>query len=134
MTHLGDLISALLDDELTPAERAAADAHLADCAACHAELNRTASMRALVRGLPMLDPPFGLVERAVRTHRRRRPAAALAAAAAIVAVAGMAMTPRNDDVAPSVGRLVEAHATATPGGDPVSNLGPPSVLPVGFRP
>jgi hypothetical protein len=37
-------------------------------------------------------------------------------------------------VAPPVGRLVEAHATATPGGDPVSNLGPPSVLPVSFRP
>lgn len=132
--HLGDLISALLDDELTAAERASADAHLVDCAVCRAELTRTASMRALVRDLPMLEPPFGLVERAVRAHRRRRPAAALAAAAAVAAVVGMAVTPRSDDVAPPVGRFVEAHATATPGGDPVSNLGPPSVLPIGFRP
>jgi anti-sigma factor RsiW len=132
--HLGDLVSAFLDGELTPSERAEADAHLAGCPACRAELASTASMRALMRGLPPVEPPVGFMDLALRSHRRRRPAAALAAAAAVAAVVGMALTPRSDEVAPPVGRLVEAHATATPGGDPVSNLGPPSVLPVSFRP
>ena len=134
MNHLGDLVSALLDGELSPVERAEADAHLAGCAVCRAELARTASMRALVRALPPVEPPAGFLEGVVRSHRRRRPAALVAVAAGIAAVVGMAMTPRSDDVAPPVGRFVEAHATATPGGDPVGNLGPSSVLPVSFRP
>jgi anti-sigma factor RsiW len=134
VNHLGDLVSALLDGELLPHERAAADAHLAGCAACRAEMARTASMRSLVRALPPVEPPFGLIERAVRSHHRRRPAAVVAAAAAVAAVVGMAMSPQSDGVAPPVGRFVEAHATATPGDDPVGNLGPPSVLPISFRP
>ena len=132
--HLGDLVSALLDGELTGEERATADAHLSGCPACRAELARTASMRSLVRGLAPIEPPFGFVEDLVRSHRRRQPAVLVAAAAAVVAVVSLGSTPRSDDVTPPVGRFVEAHATATPGGDPVSNLGPPSVLPVSFRP
>ena len=132
--HLGDLISALIDGELTPAEQMAAEAHLTGCPACRADLAVTTSMRALVRALPPVEPSPGFLDAMVQSHRRRRPAAFVAAAAGIAAVVGMAMTPRSDDVTPPVGRLVEAHATATPGGDPVSNLGPPSVLPVSFRP
>ncbi|MEY2476690.1 MAG: putative zinc-finger [Actinomycetota bacterium] len=134
MNHLGDLVSALLDGELTAGERAAAEAHLAGCPDCRTEMARTAAMRSLVRGLPPIEPPFGFVEGLVRADRRRRPAAVFAAAAAVAAAVGLAVTPRSDGVAPPVGRFVEAHATATPGGDPVTNLGPPSVLPVSFRP
>jgi anti-sigma factor RsiW len=134
MSHLGDLVSALLDGELSAAEQAAAEDHLAGCAPCRTELATTAAMRSLVRGLPPVDAPFGFVEGLVRANRRRRPAAVFAAAAAVAAVVGLAVTPRSDGVAPTVGRFVEAHATATPGGEPVTNLGPPSVLPVSFRP
>jgi anti-sigma factor RsiW len=133
-THLGDLVSALLDGELTQAERAAADAHLASCPACRAALQATASARSLLRALSPVEPPFAFYEHMRRAEHRRRPAPWLAAAAAAAAVVTLAVSPRSQHVAPSVGRFVEAHATASPGGDPVSNLGPPSVLPVSFQP
>jgi predicted anti-sigma-YlaC factor YlaD len=132
--HLADLLSALLDGELTDAERTTADAHLAECALCRAELDATATARGLVRALPPVEPPFSFFERLHRAERRRRPAAWVAAVAGTAAVVVHALSPRDHTVAPTVGRFVEAHATASPGGDPVSNLGPPSVLPVSFQP
>ena len=42
VSHLGDVISALLDGELAPAAQAAAEAHLASCMACAAEYQATA--------------------------------------------------------------------------------------------
>jgi anti-sigma factor RsiW len=132
--HLGDLVSAYLDGELTPAERTWADGHLAGCPLCRAALAATASARTLVRGLAPVQPRLGFAEQVLRSERRRRPAALVAVAAAAVAVAAMAVTPPSGEATPPVGRFVEAHATATPGGDPVSNLGPPAALPVSFRP
>lgn len=134
MNHLGDLVSALLDGELTPGERADADAHLAQCPHCRAELDATARARALVRDLPWVEPPFGFYEHVRRSERRRRPGVLIATAAAAIAAVTVAVSPRDHDVAPPVGRFVEAHATASPGGELVSNLGPPSVLPVSFQP
>ncbi|MFP5317435.1 MAG: anti-sigma factor family protein [Acidimicrobiia bacterium] len=147
--HLGDLLSALVDDELGPAQAAAAQAHVARCPSCAAELDDVTTARALVRALPALDPPFGLYERLLRTDEavsptaartgggagwspRRVAAAAFGSAAAAVMLLGLA-PPRDTPVTPPVNSLVEAHATgASFGSDPLSRLAPIGV-PVTFR-
>ena len=48
MTHLGDRIAALADGELSHAERDRALAHVANCAACRAELDLQREVRALL--------------------------------------------------------------------------------------
>jgi len=105
VSHLGPLISALLDGELTPAEQAEADAHLLTCAACRAEVAVTRSMRDLVRQLPRLEwePSFG--------RRDRRPLFAFAAVAA-VALVGVVAWPPARSAAPPVKRLVAARTVA----------------------
>ena len=134
--HLDELISALLDDELSPSEEADAYDHLASCPRCAAELADVRVARNWVRSLPAVDPPFGFFERIVfdaspkpvpaRPPLRRRVAvgALAASAAAALALLGV-MSPRDTPVSPSVARLVEAHATgASLDGDPLSRLAP----------
>ena len=128
--HLGDLVSALLDDEMTPIEADSARAHLAGCDQCRAELRATERARALVHGLPLLDPPFGVIERSVRSARRPRPFAWAASVAAAAAV-GLFAVSGTQEVEPPVADFVEVHATSSVNGDPVSNLAP-VVLPVSF--
>lgn len=145
--HLGDLLSGLIDGELDPAQTATAQAHVARCRSCAVELDDVTTARALVRGLPELDPPFGFYER-IRLDDRRgaaaRPAfvgaswtprrvavAAFGSAAAAVVLLGLA-PPRDTPVRPPVNSLVEAHATgASFGSDPLSRLAPIGV-PVTF--
>jgi anti-sigma factor RsiW len=55
--HLGARLSALIDGELSPAERDRAHAHLAACAACRAEANTLRELKKTMRGLP--DAPSG---------------------------------------------------------------------------
>src|SRR5436305_9184411 len=97
--HLGDVISALLDGELSGAAQAAAEAHLATCTACAAELEATASIRTVVRGLPAVDPPFGLIEGIVRAdrkpQRRRRPPVWVAGTLAAASLLIVAAAPRH---------------------------------------
>ncbi|MCJ7726330.1 MAG: zf-HC2 domain-containing protein [Acidimicrobiia bacterium] len=61
MTHPGDLLSALLDGELSAPERQRIDAHLTGCADCRLELEAIESVRSAVRSLPTLGPPPGLL-------------------------------------------------------------------------
>lgn len=61
--HLGDLLSALLDGELSVTEEVVARRHLETCGLCTNELVEIETARTLVRGLPAVDPPFGLLER-----------------------------------------------------------------------
>lgn len=143
--HLGDLLSALVDDELAPAQVAAAQAHVARCRSCAAELDSVTTARALVRGLSVVEPPFGFYERILRDDRRAaagRPAigwtpwrvmaAAFGSAAAAVVLVGLA-PPQDAPVRPPVSSHVEAHATgASFGSDPLSRLAPIGV-PVTFR-
>jgi anti-sigma factor RsiW len=132
--HLGSLISALLDGELEPGELADARAHLAACASCPGELQATARARELVRGLPQLDPPFGLIERALMRPRQRtrRVPVLIAGAAAAVAAGLFAFAPgQQPAVRPPVATFVDAHVTAASIGDPVSGLAPVA-LPVTF--
>ena len=132
--HLGDLLSALLDGELAPGQAEAARAHLAGCPLCSAELDAVGGARAWVRGLPPVDPPFGLYERMLRSrHRWARAGLAAFTAGAAVSIGLVAVSsPREAPVSPPVANLVDAHAaTASVAGDPLSQL-VPVATPVSF--
>jgi anti-sigma factor RsiW len=145
--HLGDALSALLDGELSMRQQEAARAHLAACADCAQELSEVGQARSWIRGLPLVDPPFGFYERMLRnpapapvavggfgglaTLRRRAGLAALGAAAAAVTVLGVG-SPSQQPVTPAVPRFVEAHAAgASVGADLLSKLAPAGI-PVSF--
>lgn len=133
--HLGDALSALVDGELTSGEEAAARSHVVRCPACRAELAAVEDTRALLRGLPALDLPPVVVERA-RWVGRRRPSRVAAVAATAVAAAAAALfvvvPPEPEAVTPKVGQLVEVHATSGVDGDPLSRL-TPAAVPVSFE-
>ena len=67
--HLGDVLSGLLDGELTPAQEAAARSHLDRCAYCTAELEAVEAVRLRVRSLPPVEAPFGFFERMLLPRR-----------------------------------------------------------------
>ncbi|MDQ4070973.1 MAG: anti-sigma factor, partial [Actinomycetota bacterium] len=64
--HLDDVLSALLDGELTRSEEDAARAHLRACQACGDELLAVQQARTWVRDLPPVDAPSGFYERLLR--------------------------------------------------------------------
>src|SRR5262249_41125643 len=97
--HLGERLSAFLDGELPPADRAAVEGHLRQCAACAHELEELAAVDALARELPVQVPPGyfealpGRVRSRVRTRRRPWSVAVwVGAAAAAVLVIVVAPT------------------------------------------
>jgi anti-sigma factor RsiW len=133
-----DLISAYVDGELAPAERGAVERRIGGSpswADIHREVRET---RAVVRGLPVPEPPAGFLERLLdlpvaepvstpRSARRRVLGpwrwAAGGAAAAAVAVAFVVPSPHR--VTPSVPSQVESHATrASLSQDPIMQLAP----------
>jgi predicted anti-sigma-YlaC factor YlaD len=128
--HAGDLLSALLDGELTAAEEQQVRAHLLICAECRRELGIVADVRRLVRELPAVEPAFGFFERMLRpANRWARAAVAVLAGGAAASVAVVALAaPREAPVAPHVARFVDAHtASASNVGDPVSEFTPEAV-------
>jgi anti-sigma factor RsiW len=142
--HLGDLLSGLLDGELSPGADAGARRHLEACHDCALELESVRRVRAWVRGLPPVEPPFGFYERLLGDEQRglgtaRWPwssprvgvAAFAASAAAAVVLLGLA-SPSEPPVTTPVSHFVEAHVTgASLGSDPLSGLAPIGV-PVTF--
>jgi anti-sigma factor RsiW len=60
--HVGDRISAWLDDELDEAAGRAVEAHVGACPACALERDEVVSARDVLRGLPLLDPPAGALQ------------------------------------------------------------------------
>jgi predicted anti-sigma-YlaC factor YlaD len=133
--HAGDLLSALLDGELTPDEERSVRAHLDQCAECRAELQLISGARTLVRDLPAVDPPFGYFERTVHQRSRfaRAGVAALVGAAAASVAVMATVAPREPHVSPHVARLVDAHtASASTSGDPISEI-TPAAVPVSFK-
>jgi anti-sigma factor RsiW len=96
VTHPSELLSALLDGELSEQERTQATEHLVTCSACRDELDGLHSARTAVRSLPLLELPAGLrpAEEELGTVlpiTRRPPVWVAAAAAAILALfVGMA--------------------------------------------
>lgn len=132
--HLEDALSAYLDDELAPAARREAEAHLAACPACRVELDEVSAVRAAVRALPVHPCPPDLwaqvVEQVVPRPGRRAVWAAAAAAAAVIAL----LLPREPGVAPPLPALVDSHAArASVHGDPLTQLAPIAVPTVGFE-
>ena len=132
--HLDDTLSAYLDDELAPAARREAEAHLAACADCRAELDDVAAVRQVIRILPVHAASRPLLDWAgplAVAAPRRRAAWALAAAVA----AGVAMVrPQEPEIVPSLPSLAGSHAArASITGDPLSQLAPIAV-PVRFGP
>lgn len=124
--HLGELASALLDGELAPPEAERARSHLAGCPDCTAELDATSRVRALVRDLPPVEPPFPLI---VPTGRRGRAGMVGVAAAVAAAVASVLMANVRSEAPgrPSVASLLETHATSVVNVEPVSQLAPAAV-------
>jgi len=125
--HLDDVLSAYLDDELTPAERAEVDQHLAGCAECRADLDAEAEVRLLVRELPAVDPPFGFYERILRDGpaagqapaKKRRLRFGLvniagAAAAWLVVLGVVNINTATGSVEPATADFVDAHASVEP--------------------
>ena len=68
--HLGDLLSALLDGELTAAATAAEHAHLEGCPECAHELTLASEARQLVRSLPPVEPPAAFYPSVLAGRRR----------------------------------------------------------------
>jgi len=125
--HPEELLSAYLDDELTPLEQSQVEAHLASCASCRADLDDEREIRSAVRGLPAVDPPSGFYERILRDgpsdpaqpeKRRFRFGLAnlLATAAAWLLVLVVAnFNSSGGSVNPSPQGYVAAHASLLPG-------------------
>jgi anti-sigma factor RsiW len=105
--HLGDVLSALVDGELSTPERDLAERHLASCPACRAELALTARSRELVARLSPLDPPAELLA-AMLAGESRRPRALMwfGAAAAIVGLSVLAASPAQHRVTAQQARTV----------------------------
>ena len=91
MIHLGELLSAHLDGELSLDEARLVAGHLEVCGACRAEFDDLAAARAAVRTLPALELPES-IGAAIPSTERRRPRmptqqrAAVAAAVLALAV------------------------------------------------
>jgi anti-sigma factor RsiW len=153
MSDLTDDVSAYLDDELAPDERAAFRAALEQREELRVELDEVGEVRALVRDLDPPAMPDGFIDRllaagaadadaavdlvappapvvdldAARTRRRgwtRFAAAAVGVAAAGAIVLAVAL-PGPDRSAPALATQVRVHQAATAAsGDPVSGLAP----------
>lgn len=70
--HLGDLLGALLERDLAPAEEAAARAHLAACADCRRQHDRLSGTVAMVGMMGSARAPEGLAGRILRRMRNDR--------------------------------------------------------------
>ena len=143
-----ELLSAWLDGELSDDQHAALGAVLEGDPAHRAALAELDRTRALVRRMPMQEPPAGflasLLEEPItsvthldtaRARRRRDPladrhgahrvTAAVAGIAAVAAVVIAAVVPGVTRVQPALATDVRVHqAGVAASGDPVSGLAP----------
>jgi hypothetical protein len=93
--HVDELISASLTGDLTDAERAELDAHLARCETCRATLKAFGAERRILSGLPVIDSPRDLsvrVRAGIESGRMpgawwRRPGGLVAIGASLATVA-----------------------------------------------
>ena len=128
-----ELLSAYLDQQATPSERAYVDAHLQQCKECRAELDSLRRTVLLLQALPRIPVPraFTLSEAQVGI---RRPAASpgwfgglargLGVVAAIAVVALVAFAVFRDDRAPwnPPQTVARALPTAVPTAAPVARV------------
>ncbi len=125
--HLGELLSAYLDGEVTGDEEERVVLHLDGCPACRDELLDLDAARTAVRSLPVLEPA-GFADKitreqpvvappveAARARRRSRARpmawAAAAAAALVLAVGGVGMARSGSSGAEiDMAELMNQHA------------------------
>jgi anti-sigma factor RsiW len=69
VSHLGRRLTALIDGELSAADRDRAHAHLARCAACRAEANELRALKKRMRGLQDLAADADLTQRLIAIPR-----------------------------------------------------------------
>jgi anti-sigma factor RsiW len=133
-----ELLSAYLDGEATPDERALVERRLEDSAEWREVLAEVRSTRALLLGLPVHDAPTGFWDSVLQpevappvqleTARRRRGKQVigwLAGAAAAAAIAAVVLVPEQSQVKPSEATLVSRHAArSSVTEEPVSKLAP----------
>lgn len=121
MTHLGELSSAYLDGEVSPAESEQVRRHLSSCESCRRKLADLHQARSAVRALPTLEVPavvfaeLGLEPLGTVVSLRRRVVtwlAAAAVAAAVFVAAGAALTP--DPVGLPLTEVAELHVQHDP--------------------
>ncbi len=102
--HPTDLLSAFLDEELSPNEVSELATHLADCRECQRELDSLAAVRLQIRALPVLEPAPAVTEvtREVipLASRWRRTLVGAMAAAAVVVVVGVGVGSNGRAVVP----------------------------------
>jgi hypothetical protein len=122
--HPDELLSASLTGDLSDAERALLDAHLASCPACRETLAAFAEQRRLISGMHHVQPPRDLAAR-VRTGiesgrlgaapwwRRPGPLVGIFASAATVAAGVLAVVVFSNLRLPETGQTGSPHATAT---------------------
>lgn len=110
-TAWSERLSAVVDGEAGPVERAAVEAHVARCDACAGALEAYRGLGEALRDVPVEVPP-GVVERARRLSPRRPARGRRALGAALVAVA-MLLAWLAPSVAP--GGLDEALAVEVSG-------------------
>jgi hypothetical protein len=145
--HVRELLSAYLDDELVPADRAAIDLHLRDCAECARHLAEVAAVDALARALPAEAPEGYFDDFSARVRARveapapartkqRFPIWTLAAAAGLLLAVLTPTLVRKQSMTPPASpapAATDAFAVATPaepqqGGRVVSEATPPATL------
>jgi len=78
MDHLGPTLSAYLDGALEPAERAAAESHLAGCASCRRQLAELGATAHLIASVAAALPSRSLVPRLAVVPAWARPVRSLA--------------------------------------------------------
>lgn len=102
MIHLGELLSAHLDGELSLGEARLVAGHLEVCGACRAEFDDLAAARAAVRTLPGLELPESVTESIPPTDQRhsRMLAPQWAAVAAAVLALALGSATLLDEPAP----------------------------------
>lgn len=102
MIHLGELLSAHLDGELSLSEARLVAGHLEVCGACRSEFDDLAAARAAVRTLPAVELPESVVASIPPTERRRarRPAPQWAAVAAAVLALAIGSATLLDETPP----------------------------------
>lgn len=142
--HLDDTLDALLDGRLAPADRLAAEQHLAGCEQCRRLHDTLVATRQLLRAAADAEPTPAHLAGSVRSLLAAAPVEAprrswrrrLAVAAAAIVLLALALWLRSDDPADRVAELValqRAHQPAVVSSD-VATLEAALAAELPFRP